>query len=423
MGEPHGDGRDASEVGESAGAATGPATPKAEGWKPRGAKGRVAEAQRQARRGLTLAAAFAVAAPLSALVPHDTGSWLPLHLFLVGGVLGAIAAATQFLAVTWSASPPSPAPVAAFQRWCLAVGAGAVAVGREVDDEALITLGAAAVVLSLAALAGLLVHIRRSAVTDRYAPAIEAYLLAFVAGAGGAVLGTLVATGQVGDDYLALRGAHVTTNVYGLVGLVIAGTLPFFAATQVRMKMSPRARPTPVRVVIGVLAATVAISVGGHVADRPGVAAAGLVAHGIGLVGLVTLLPVVGRRQLDWAGARLVQLATGIAWWIGTTFVMAARVAEGTDDGPVLQALVIGGFAQILVASLAYFGPVLRGGGHQQLTAGFALTRSWVSVVAANVAAAAALAELRPLMGACLAIWLADSLWRAIALARLRPPT
>ncbi|HRD99682.1 MAG TPA: hypothetical protein PLV68_00185, partial [Ilumatobacteraceae bacterium] len=57
----------------------------------------------------------------------------------------------------------------------------------------------------------------------------------------------------------------------------------------------------------------------------------------------------------------------------------------------MLQALVIGGFAQILVASLAYLGPVLRGGGHRRLSAGFAITRSWTSLAAGNAAALAAL--------------------------------
>jgi hypothetical protein len=57
-------------------------------------------------------------------------------------------------------------------------------------------------------------------------------------------------------------------------------------------------------------------------------------------------------------------------------------------QGPVLRALAVGGLAQILVASLAYLGPVLRGGGHERLTQGFALTRSWPGLALANVAAA-----------------------------------
>jgi hypothetical protein len=49
-------------------------------------------------------------------------------------------------------------------------------------------------------------------------------------------------------------------------------------------------------------------------------------------------------------------------------------------------ALVLGGYGQILVASLAYLGPVLRSGGHVHLTGGFTTTRSWLSLAAGNLA-------------------------------------
>ncbi|MEO8266272.1 MAG: hypothetical protein ABI706_12285 [Ilumatobacteraceae bacterium] len=84
----------------------------------------------------------------------------------------------------------------------------------------------------------------------------------------------------------------------------------------------------------------------------------------------------------------------------------------------ILQPLVIGGFAQILVASLAYLGPVLRGGGHQRLTAGFAITNSWVSLAAGNTAAVAALAGHGPTLAVALAVWLTDIVARV---ARLLP--
>lgn len=56
---------------------------------------------------------------------------------------------------------------------------------------------------------------------------------------------------------------------------------------------------------------------------------------------------------------------------------------------------MIGGYAQILVASLAYLGPVLRGGGHRRLTEGFAITGSWPSLAAGNIAAVGALLDAR----------------------------
>ena len=82
----------------------------------------------------------------------------------------------------------------------------------------------------------------------------------------------------------------------------------------------------------------------------------------------------------------------------------------------VLQALVIGGFAQILISSLAYLGPVIRGGGHQLLTAGFAITRSWVSLVLGNIAALLSLFDKDNFLALVLMFWIVDIVVRAILL-------
>ncbi len=379
---------------------------------------RVADAHVQARRTLGVAAAFAVASPLAAVLPHDTGAWLPLHLFLVGALVTAISGATQLLAVTWSTAPAPPAGLAAAQRWTVAVGAIGVAAGRELDIDAVTGTGATLVGIGLALLAAVLVGVRRAAGTDRFAPAIDTYLAALACGGFGIVLGGIIAAGDPGAWWVRLRGAHLAANVFGLVGLVIAGTLPFFVATQVRMKMAPRASPTRVRTHGAGLTGAVVVTALGHLLDRPGVAALGLVAYAALLVLVVTILPRPGRRQLDWAGPRLLQLVAGIAWWVVATLLLARAWSSGggPDEAAVLRALAIGGYAQILVASLAYFGPVLRGGGHERLSAGFATTRSWPGLVAGNAAAGALLAGADGLAVVALVAWAIDTAWRAVRL-------
>ncbi len=62
---------------------------------PVGEAGRVRVAQRQARLTLAMAAVYTATAPIAALAPHRTGWWLPLHLFLVGGLLSAISGAVN----------------------------------------------------------------------------------------------------------------------------------------------------------------------------------------------------------------------------------------------------------------------------------------------------------------------------------------
>jgi hypothetical protein len=180
--------------------------------------------------------------------------------------------------------------------------------------------------------------------------------------------------------------------------------------------MSPRATPTALRVTYGALVAATAIAATGHLIDRSGVVAGGLITYGLALLALTAMLPIYARSRVRWAGPRVVQLMVGVGWWAAMTIALAVATIRATDDRAILQALVIGGFAQILVASLAYLGPVLRGGGHRRLTAGFAVTRSWVSLAAGNTAAIAALVGHGPILAAALAIWLIDMAVRVVRL-------
>ncbi len=386
----------------------------------RAAPRRVADVQFQTRRGLLVAAGFVVAAVIAGLFRVGADWWLALHLFVVGGLLSAISAATQMLAVTWSAAPAPRPRVAAAQRWGLAAGAVALVVGRETDRTWMFVAGGTIGIAAMLGLAAILLHIRRQAVTPRFSPAVEAYVAAVVAGATGMSIGLLLGTGRAGRSFIELRDVHLTLNVFGLVGLVIAGTLPYFAATQVRSKMSPRATPTAMRATFAALAGATAIAATGHLVNRPGVAAGGLITYLLGLLAIAAMLPIYSRSRLRWAGPRLLQLGTGVAWWAAMTAAVALVTIRDTDDRAILQALVVGGFAQILVASLAYLGPVLRGGGHQRLTAGFASTSSWVSLTAGNIAAVAALSGHHWTLAAAVAIWTIDF---AIRASRVLTPT
>jgi nitrite reductase (NO-forming) len=390
-----------------------------------GAPGRVSAVHQQARRTLRIAALFTLAAPVAAIVPHRTGAWLPLHLFLVGGLLSAISGATQLLAVTWSAAPAPKASLATLQRWLLAAGASGLALARELDAPVAALAGAGSLVIAALVLLGaLLVQIRATAVVARFHPAIDGYLLAIFLGVTGSVAGVLLATGAADDDYAQVRAVHLTINLLGLVGLVIAATIPFFIATQARTKTSPRATPIAVRFLVGVMAAAVIASSVGRVLDRPSAAAAGLAAYAVAVLALFALFPPLGRRQLEWAGPRLLQLIIGVLWWAVTTGMLAASAMSGEAiPEQIVLALVIGGYAQILVASLAYFAPVLRGGGHRCLTAGFAITRSWTSLIVGNVAAVAALTQQRAILAGALTIWAGDTAIRAVRLLHIPTAT
>jgi len=379
----------------------------------RGAPGRVANVHAQTRHGLIVSAGFTLVAFATALTRVGVGWWMPLHLFVVGGLLSAISATTQMLAVTWSAAPPARSGVAAAQRWALAAGAIVLVVGHQTDHTLVFLAGGVTVVVAMLALASILIDVRRQAVTERFVPAIEAYVAAVAAGTVGMSLGIVLGAGRAGDRAVELRGAHLVLNIFGLVGLVIAGSLPYFAATQVRSKMSRQATPAAIRSTVVVLGAMTAAAATGQLLDRRWVIVGGLIGYAAGLIGIAAMLPVYTTSRLRWAGPRVLQLLSGIGWWVVTTVALGVAIVRDAGDRTILQALVIGGYCQILVASLAYLGPVLRGGGHRRLTAGFAITRSWVSLAAGNAAAVAALLGERAILGAALAVWLADIALRA----------
>src|SRR5690606_21940873 len=95
----------------------------------RGASGRVVAVHSETRQGFLVAVVFVVAAGVAGITRLGAGWWLPLHLFVVGGLLSAISAATQMLAVTWSAAPAPRPLLAGSQRWALAAGAIALVAG------------------------------------------------------------------------------------------------------------------------------------------------------------------------------------------------------------------------------------------------------------------------------------------------------
>jgi MFS family permease len=206
----------------------------------KGSPDRIPAVRRQARPTLAAALAFAVAAVGATVVPHRSGVWLPLHLFLAGSLLLAISGAAQFFAVTWSAGPSPSDRLAGTQRLLLAAGAAGVAVARERSSGVGVLLGGAAVLVALAVLAWALVGTVRPAVQRRFDAALGWYLSALGLGAVGISLGIALGTGAVSGPLAGrLRQAHALCNLIGLVGLVVAGTLPFFLATQAKMRMSP----------------------------------------------------------------------------------------------------------------------------------------------------------------------------------------
>jgi hypothetical protein len=105
---------------------------------------------------------------------------------------------------------------------------------------------------------------------------------------------------------------------------------------------------------------------------------------------------------------------------VGATALDAAA-DRGVFGDRWLVVLVVAGYGQILWGSLAYLLPMLRGGGHARLSEGFASTRSWLGLAAANAAGLSAAAAAPGRVTALLvAVWVIDSGWRAARVGTTR---
>lgn len=358
---------------------------------------------------------------LAGLVAATTDSrWATIHLLLAGATVLLISAVSLMLTVTWSAAPAPRDRTVVVQRTCIAAGVAILVSGRQAATATWVpVLGAVLYGIGLAQLAVLVVTTVRRGVERRYDVPVAGYAVAAGFGIVGAVLGTSMLVGATSAD---LRDAHRTVNLLGLVGMVIFATLPFFTATVVRSKMKKAATPKRLVALLAAQTATLLVAVIGVAAAAPAVAATGLAVYAAGLVATMALMPAPTRRQFDWAGPRLVAMWAGTTWWVVVVAVAAGQTATGASPfaDPWLGVLMVAAYGQIVWGSLAYLLPVLRGGGHEMLGAGFALTRSWEALVAVNVAGVALVADLTPVVVLAIGIWALDTGVRFALLARRR---
>jgi nitrite reductase (NO-forming) len=383
----------------------------------RGAPDRVKLAHAFAVPALRLALVFLAASLLTIPLRQSTAEWLPLHLFLAGTVVLAISGASLLLTITWAAAPaPAPAPVLV-QRWCVAGGAATIAFGRASSaPDAVVAVGGVAFLAGLVLLGVLLVTTVRRGVERRSVVPGGGFVAARAAGVAAGGVGVVMATSPHG---LGVRDAHVTLNLLGLVGLVIGGTFPFFIATVGRTKMARRATPGRHVRLLASQAVALLTAVVGLLGSWTAVTTLGFALYALGVVALATLAPAPRERSLRWAGPRLVAMYAGLMWWAAA--VVAFAVSAGGDlRGGWLLALVVAGYGQILWGSLAYLVPMLRGGGHRTLTAGFATTRSWIGLAAVNAAGVLFVAGARGTTAGALAaaVLVVDTVVRSVLASR-----
>lgn len=381
-------------------------------------EGRVAVSHRIASAAFRIAGLFGVVAVVWAVVVLVRGGswWGPLHSFLAGTVLFAIAGASQMFTITWAAAPPPPSAVSTAQRRIMAAGVALVLWGVASETLWAGGLGAVTVVVGLGLLAYSLVAAIRKSLLRRFDLATRFYLLAIGSGIVGVGLGGVMATDIAGTRFTDIRTAHARLNLVGLLGLTIAGTLPTILPTFVPSKAV--SGKEAVAAWWAALVASLTMAAGallGGVAAGIGVALAG-VALGLILGGIQFRLRGKGRK----GGLPYLQVSIGVCWLVIWTLVDGVSLARGETAMPFTgwtAAAALVGVGQVLLGSFAYLIPVLAGP-PPRLGRNLARTKGhpWLPLLAANAGGVALVVGAGEVAVASLALWLLDFGWR---LARL----
>ncbi|MEX1209084.1 MAG: hypothetical protein WEE36_10875 [Acidimicrobiia bacterium] len=383
--------------------------------------GRVVASHLIARRAFVSALGFAlISVGWSARVLVAGGSWWgPLHSFLAGTVLLAISGASQMFTITWSATVPPSRTGVLSQRWLIIAGVASALVGVTYRVPLLVWIGGGATVAGVALLGALIYGAIRRSLLRRFDLSSRFYLTAFAAGAVGITLGTMMGAGVVAGSWPTVRLVHVHLNVVGLVGLTILGTIPTLLPTTAYNR-AVSGREARVAWWVALLG-TAAIGFGLWIPELVG---AGTIAISVaGLLILGGILFRLGKRGLHKLA--FLQITVGTLWLIGWGLVNGIRVA---DSGTMTMfsgwtgAVVVAGIGQVLVGSLAYLVPVLRGSpfvANREIME----RRAWLPLVTLNAAGFLVGAGALAWAAVPFLAWLADFAVRLVRVIAGRAPT
>ncbi|MDQ0834319.1 nitrite reductase (NO-forming) [Streptomyces achromogenes] len=334
-----------------------------------------------------LVAAWVVLALLAASAQQTlpVARWLAIHLFLLGAATTAIVVWSEHFAV---AMLHAPLPDRRWNNARLAgVNTGTLGVLTGVWADLPVLTGAGCALLVTAATAHLVVLVRmgRGALGGRLAPIADYYRAAAAALIVGAVLGWLLATGNVGpQQYTGLKLAHVHVTLLGWIGLPVLGTLFMLWPTVLGVRMAERTTRLARRVLAltggGLLTAVAGLAAGLRVPAVFGVAL-----YAVGVAVAVQLFARTVRRRPAISAAAAWMLAAAAGWLLVGVVVdlalLAARplAAVRDDIGSLVPVLLVGLVAQVLIGALTYLLPIVLASGPKERAALRAvLERGWM---------------------------------------------
>jgi hypothetical protein len=299
------------------------------------------------------------------------GRWLAVHLFTLGVLTILIWTFSQHFAARFTGTR-ALAPRSATTRILtvlLVVSILTMLAGRAFDAHLPLVLGSLGIMVIVGSNLLVLGRLRRHATATRFVWIVRQYEHAHIAFLVAAGLGGALGAGWIpAPIFVAVRGAHIHLNVLGWAGLTVLATLVAFGPALLRVRIEPAADR---RAATGLQAASfglpvaaagfVVTSIGGGAGPILMLTVGGLLAYGYGV--LVVALPLLratrrsSRSPMRWA------VAASLSWFliaIATDIVMMVTGSSGWSYSLAVM-LLVGVLTQLVLAVLAYVGPMLRG--------------------------------------------------------------
>ena len=308
--------------------------------------------------------------------------WLMIHLLLLGAATHAILVWSQYFSFALLRSRASLADRRRENiRLILAnVGAAMVLVGVPVNLWPVTLIGACALVIAVAWHAiSIALRLRRS-LPGSFGRTVRFYIVAAVFLVAGATIGTIIALGESSSGFVL---AHAIVNLFGWIGLTVAGTVVTLWPTILRTRADEHAARGSAQA-LPLLAGGVVVAAVGSMLGWAPVVGAGVMIYLAGLV-VIGLSLARAAKQTPPRSFAALSVAAALLWWIGAlVWIIASMVfALLRGDGFLETATLIrsavpflaaGFVAQVLLGALSYLIPVVLGGGPGPVrvgTAGF----------------------------------------------------
>jgi nitrite reductase (NO-forming) len=294
--------------------------------------------------------------------------WVLVHLLLLGAITNLIFVWSSHFTATMLRLPPESDRKRYITRvFVLNLGVISVIVGKIQGLKFLMAYGAAAVVVSAGLHANSIrIQIAR-ALPTRFKKIPRFYVASALFLILGGILGGLLSQGPKGELKYRLLVAHYSTNIFGWIGITIAGTLVTFIPTMLRTKLPDNAEKHGYEALPWLIASVLAIDAGALINMRALSFFGALAYFGSWIYLLFPHLRLIIRRRSTFS---ITSTIASLIWLVISLISLEVDIAAhhtwksvSSHAQSLVYILGIGFALQMGLGALSYLIPAVLGGG------------------------------------------------------------